>query len=496
MRFALALLSLLFALPAAAQDGTAVRWGDMGWSTTGRKSDATRAATTYYVATTGSDSNACTSEAAPCLTLQGAINRVPKNIYHAVTVQLGSGNFTGAYITNFTIHPSSARPVGLIIRGTLISATLATGSATGTATGVTSASGSTFATLTDTNANFTANDLRGKLIEITGGTGSSATAFYVISSNTQTVITLAGGWGTAPVAGSTYAIRDWGTVINAAPTAAQGPDGTSIGTARLLNFVGNSGGSAGITASDPIHIQKLKMSSSGGALSVFDSAAPIVLRWVYTGTTGTGTSLMTWNRGGIYYRNSYSFCSSTCQHMAPAPDSRNPDGSRVTSSMFHAGAYGFVETAGYIVISSSYLYAQTASGIENNVGALLASQIINSRIDCNSTGATGIKSSAGSATGGNVPFSLGVSSTDISNCATAISLRNPLAAGTISAVTGSSNTVGMSLTTGSKLKVDATTTLTGTTEVSIDGTTTTLATMRAASPKVVNNTNYFTAIYE
>lgn len=54
------------------------------------------AATTWYVATTGSDGNACTSSASPCLTLAGVHN---KAIQPGDVVQVAAGSYAGTTIT-------------------------------------------------------------------------------------------------------------------------------------------------------------------------------------------------------------------------------------------------------------------------------------------------------------------------------------------------------------------------------------------------------------
>jgi len=56
----------------------------------------TTAALTLYVDTAGSDSNACTaSGASACLTVQGALGKIPKRIKHPVTINIASGTFDG-----------------------------------------------------------------------------------------------------------------------------------------------------------------------------------------------------------------------------------------------------------------------------------------------------------------------------------------------------------------------------------------------------------------
>lgn len=84
----------------------------------------------------------------------------------------------------------------------------------------------------------------------------------------------------------------------------------------------------------------------------------------------------------------------------------------------------------------------------------------------------------------------------INNCAVAAMRCEGNAHAIIGAnTTGTGNAVGIQMLYGAKMRIPASVTLTGTVEVQLDGTGTTLAAMRAASPKLINNA-YGTLIYE
>src|SRR5438128_294812 len=56
----------------------------------------TTADQTYYVDPTGSDGNACTaSGTAACLTIQAAVNKIPKALRHEPTVSIAAGSYAG-----------------------------------------------------------------------------------------------------------------------------------------------------------------------------------------------------------------------------------------------------------------------------------------------------------------------------------------------------------------------------------------------------------------
>jgi hypothetical protein len=87
---------------------------------------------------------------------------------------------------------------------------------------------------------------------------------------------------------------------------------------------------------------------------------------------------------------------------------------------------------------------------------------------------------------------------DISNCTTGIALDgpnswHPATAGFV--LSGTGNTTAILLAKGARMSMPSGATITGTTEVSLDGVSTNLATMRAATPKLLTNT-YGTIIYE
>lgn len=63
---------------------------------------ATTAAINLYVETTGDDSSSG-AQAEPLLTIQAAVNRVPRFIRHPVNIHVGAGDFAGASIAGFTV---------------------------------------------------------------------------------------------------------------------------------------------------------------------------------------------------------------------------------------------------------------------------------------------------------------------------------------------------------------------------------------------------------
>lgn len=195
----------------------------------------TSAALSLYVAPGGNDSNDCASVDTACLTVAGVATRIPKLIRHPVTVTFANGNYTGGFLRDYQFDPASTAGAYIALVGSLTVFSPATGSATGTASAATACAINPFgnATLTDSTESWTTNDLRGYLLETTGGTGAGQ--FVTIASNTATTITLAGCWTVTPNATTTYTIHSWGANIT---TGVQQPGDylSSAGGSVALGF--------------------------------------------------------------------------------------------------------------------------------------------------------------------------------------------------------------------------------------------------------------------
>lgn len=171
----------------------------------------TTAAMTLYVDPTGSDSNACTaSGTSACLTLAGALTRVPRFVRHNVTVNIAAGTYAeGAAVNDFTI----SRNVTLALTGVWAPATVATGAATGTVTGYTITSSTNAAVVTDSTQSWTTDDLRFKFFRITSG-ALSGTAYPIVrnTGTTVTVPTVSSG----ALVGATYELVTHGSIFSSA----------------------------------------------------------------------------------------------------------------------------------------------------------------------------------------------------------------------------------------------------------------------------------------
>lgn len=88
---------------------------------------------TLYVSTTGNDNNPCTSAGAACLTIDGALNKLPNTLRHDATISVAAG----AYAAPLNITRKDLTIVGgvtLSVTGTMSTPTLTTGTTSGTLT--------------------------------------------------------------------------------------------------------------------------------------------------------------------------------------------------------------------------------------------------------------------------------------------------------------------------------------------------------------------------
>lgn len=255
---------------------------------------ATTADVNLFVDPTGSDSNDCTSSgASACLTFQGALNKSPKVLRHRLTVTAAAGSYAGFVIAGFVVDPSFQKSTaGILIDGALANITPTTGTATGTATAGTAGSGTTFGTLTDSTQTWTTNDLRGRLVVITAGTGVGQTK--VITANTATALTIAGTW-TAPVAASTvYALQAPSVNITSTTAVVPTPIGASSVVAAGIQIV-NVGQSSGAgTSSGQITIRNVAVSVAGSTALISSGVHGVNLLQV--SLTGTGMLLQNGSR--------------------------------------------------------------------------------------------------------------------------------------------------------------------------------------------------------
>lgn len=449
----------------------------------------------YVDATLGDDLNTGTSDK-PFKTIQAAVGAVPKYIKHKTIIHIGSGSFPGFYVEGFRFDHTDTTSLGdwLQFSGTLKTATLGAGTATGTATGGTAGTGfsSSWGTLVDSGNAWTTNALRGLLVEIVSGTGIGQ--IFPIDSNTSTTITIAGAW-TAPNGTSTYAIRDWDTVINTSSLFPVSYNFSTTSDRSAIVVVGNLGV---IPGDGDIVFEKIKFGNpTGGCITHADQAEVLMRNCRFANTSGTCVNVAL---GQTRIQRSSAVVPAAGTFLSMASTGVGIF-NRLSNCVIENGTRGFIAQAGELTVDSCSLLNQTqsafsigfSSGGHAGISVHSFGNHLNTCVkgfDFNPSGAfpSGVIPSAGT-------YVLSDNDT-ISNMSTAaVDILGSNFMGIVGTV-GTGNAIGIRLAKGASVQVSSGATLTGTTEVSIDGASSDLATMRAATPKVINNSNYFSKFFE
>ncbi len=230
-----------------------------------------------YVDTAGDDTGACTSPgASACATIQGALNKVDKDVRHNVLINVGPGNFGCFSVSGFRFDPQAqsiavdggAMPGGPVaggasisVQGTMVESAVDAGSAIGTVSSSTVASFSGLGfiqpTMTDNAQSWVPGDLKSKFLVYTSGPRTYQR--LLIHENTATKLTFASSLAVAPSVGDTYRIEEPGTVITTtcprAPSVGVQGDGgyfpgAMIATAYVYDNVGHSIGTVRLAQMD------------------------------------------------------------------------------------------------------------------------------------------------------------------------------------------------------------------------------------------------------
>lgn len=439
-------------------------------------SGTTTAPLTVYVTATGSDTNACTQVAKPCLTIQRAIDQIPKHPSHPVTVNIGAGTFKGAYIEGFQFQKSQAY---LQILGTYVPATLASGVTTGTFTSTTAGSGLTWATGTMTGAGWTIDDLRGKLVQITSGPTMGIMQVAVIVHNTSDTITIPGAWPNGDPGNVNFAIVDWGTRINDGVVRPAYSLGGAASTSTYGFYISATSAVALVNA-NMIGLDAIAFDSLTGAGVYHASTSGVQIR--HMKFTGLGST----------YSYGVFVGSAGCSLS-------------VYSSVFDGSdpnMTGIQSNATYTYISNNLFYGSFYNGVLlSNSAGFISSNEFTTSVGANSTAVTldyanrasvyyckiyGPIVGVGIRNGGHQL----VSTSQIDSTTAAI-YANRGSYVEVASLVGSGNTVALQAFGGSTYLVDPATSISGTNDIAMTGAAgvfyTSLAQLRSLVPKVISD---------
>lgn len=444
--------------------------------------------TTLKVETTGSDTTGDGSDNAPFRTIQGALEWLDgSNVQAKVTIQVGLGSFPGFTIegSRLTIGAVSnplvtVTSTGLEIAGTWSASTLASGTNSGTTT---SAVVTDLAlVITDSGQSWTTNDLQGRYVLIQG-------LYLPVISNTATTITLPVG----AVLSGAYSVLEPGTVINSGTAGV----GSLTGAQNCRIGVHNVTGSF----STSISISTLKVDLDGLAAN----SSGVVFR----NSTGTFNHVSVVRSASAVSLNAFSingsdqFVLNRCTTSFPGTAQGVAVNSviparfmNIIGSVFRNGVIGISpgNSSQFLQVALS-TFDGCATGISAASGTTVSLAASGCRfVGCTTALAIGSSSFFGA---GAALYASSSSTIYFANCGTILTSNNtsPCALGVTS---GTGNTNGIVLTKGARCQIAATAVLGAVTELSVDGTTGTLATLRAASPKVfpVVPNAYGTYVYE
>lgn len=465
-----------------------------------------------YVSADGSDNNPGT-ESQPLATLQAAVRKVSDHLLRRrVTVHVGPGTFAGAvFDAVHTLIPDdpSTQYSGLEIRGTMVPfEVVGGGTNSGTITGYTAASGANEAVIEDNTQNWAVNALQDRFVVLKSGTGfpgtETAPPILPIVSNTANTVTVR---GPATAIGATYEIQDCATVFNSAPTSIAASTGSMSGSqlASAVFIMGaNIGGAIGFS--------RFRISLGTGvtqginglgisgyrmvACQVFSATGQGVSSPINAGNLSTGrldAGRLDIGQCVIQAPNNATAInmagSSSTQHQITQCSIRGLSPTSASGLACGGDSKLLMTFCTLKALSNGLSFTRAHSG-----GVILTSV----KIDGSGNGGTtvGINMMPVGSSLAQPGGSFVANNLDISNCTTAIQMQGRNSIGWLVTCTGSGNTTGISLAQGAALKVAAAVTLTGATEVQLDGAAgTTLAAMRAASPKLLTNT-YATIVHE
>lgn len=502
----LALLLLLAGTPSPPPDATTTQRGlvntkeqafsglktfDGGiasWTINGVTVGPTTGDMDLFLSPAGSDSNLCTA-ASPCRTVNGVFRRVPRTVKHVVRIYADAGTYgpesvllEGLDLQEFGSINFFGVPLALAPDG---------GTGTGTLTGVTNTLPSP--SLVDSTQAWVPNSLRGAQVRLTSGAAAGNTG--VITSNTATQLDLAGVVSGTVAIGNGYELLVPGTEITSANATT---DSLNASTLTFRNIAGR--GTAAPT--------------TGG----FDGGTygAITFSWVRARQTGTTATVVTVNEVGSRVGFQDSFLEGTISSIG-----RNQQ-IALQRSIVRAKTSGFgISVAGELQgLQGPYLLDCLSSNSVclSNRGSLTVSNSTGNVIlvPAGSVGGVGnfginLRSSASATNGGwRIDCSGGagyglafegagialnpsaatfdVSFVSISNCGTGLRFSGPHIGSVISS-TITNTTTGVLLERGARVRTVNAPAISGvTSEITIDGTAFTFATLNAASPQVVPTT--------
>jgi hypothetical protein len=243
----------------------------------------TRGNMTLYVDPTGSDSATCLTVGAPCLSVEGALAKLPRVIEHAVRVEVANGTYsppiiTGLYVGSRATATSNQDTDGgsLVVSGQMTLATLGAGPNSFVATGGFAGDETAPPSVSFSAGTWTPNALRGLHLR------NAAGSVLAISDNTATTINYVIG-AFVPVNGTALDIVTPGAVFSSATNtmvvALEGPGFAALRNIRIARTGGSALSVSLYNSIGQLNIENSQVTSnssgvfvSGGRVSVLRTA--------------------------------------------------------------------------------------------------------------------------------------------------------------------------------------------------------------------------------
>lgn len=467
------------------------------WNEIGQQVVAgTTASVDLFVSVSGSDSTGDGSRSNPFATIQAAVDSLPRHIRHPTTITVDTGSYVGAVVPGFSIYPADPN-VGawLIVQGSMKNYATAQGAVSGAVTAGTlgTSIGTAWGTITgSSDIGWADDDLRGRWITFTEG--QAAGDKRVVAWNFSSSLSVCGGFRVAPNSTSRFVIEDTATtIVPNTSSFANGyqlsPDGV-ISTTTSASFLvqGCTSPNHGASNNSPPNIIIQQFQLNARVIRTADTSTLCVRRC--RGPGGSTAIVMMENIGpGSIYATDNVVSGSTASTCLV-----RMFGSNGGPQMYSGRNFLYSNASGwgpFNVFGDGGRYSSNGDyfvGVNGNGVPLIVSTTSTGMFNLS---VNGVRVSGSSKFFGmNNAASLGtpahtaiIAQCRFDDVATPIEMVGPMFASCTS-LTGSGVTTFASISKGARLEVDANSFLHGgnTNGISIDGTTVSLATMRAGSP--------------
>src|SRR5262249_41039275 len=344
--------------------------------------------------------------------------------------------------------------------------------------------------ITAVGAGWTTDELRGRFVKISEGAGASEEMIPISANTADTIEVTPGNFpGGLPGAGSKFSIMDLGTIIDG---ELQGYPGISAiqparGNRSSVARIGNCP-EPGVTL-----VQALKFAPTRNITGLeLDRSSVVVRNCVFrSDPTMNRANITVGHASKLNMRSCLIETSQGGAGIYMGGQTSVPAALYIYGSIFRDGRIAIGNLNGTLEVTSTLIEGVREAAV-SAFGALSSSQIIMSVLDgCRVGFASYEEFSLGPST-----FALGLNAVRISNCSTAIDLQGPLSGAYLKQVVGDGNSVCIRVSHGAFVGLMADVDLRGTTQLDIDGSTATLAGMRAASPRVIRDQAFGSMIYE